>query len=347
MKIELLNKFVFGILLLVPVVIIGQDVHFSQMRYSPLNLNPALAGAETNMQANVNYRNQWFSVTRPYSTIAASADVRFQEFKSGNGFLAAGINFYNDIAGESRLTTSRIDFSVAYHLILNNKSTIGLGVQPGFGQRGITPVLGTWSNQFVGDGFDTGISSGESFDQINFSHFDMAAGMVYHYSADETNMRSNDQREFTAGISAFHVNRPETPFLTGGENDLAVRWTAFAYGTIGKRNTNWSWVPAAYYMRQGTHQQLLLGSYARVLVRQASKRTIFFNSIYMSYGLFYRLQDALVAKLMLDFSSYSIGFAYDFNVSPLTSFSSGRGGSEIFIRYVLPKPVARSRSRIR
>jgi len=39
--------------------LVAQDLHFSNPEYSPLILNPALAGANSGMQANLNYRTQW------------------------------------------------------------------------------------------------------------------------------------------------------------------------------------------------------------------------------------------------------------------------------------------------
>ena len=53
---------------------LSQDTHFSQVAYSPLTLNPALAGANSVLQGVMNYRNQWNSVTSPYKTFAASID---------------------------------------------------------------------------------------------------------------------------------------------------------------------------------------------------------------------------------------------------------------------------------
>src|SRR5690606_40982666 len=63
-------------LLVFPKLMTAQDIHFSQMGYSPLTLNPALAGANYDLQVNVNYRNQWNSVAVPFQTIGASVDTR-------------------------------------------------------------------------------------------------------------------------------------------------------------------------------------------------------------------------------------------------------------------------------
>lgn len=325
----------------------AQDVHFSQMRYSPLNLNPALAGAEQNFQAIVNYRDQWRSVAAPYQTIAASLDGRFKEKKGGNGVLAWGVNFFNDQAGDVRMTTTNASLNLGYHLFIDRNSSFGLAIQGGFGQRGINASAGTWSSQYDGLGFNTGISSGEMFDQSSFTHLDAGAGVVYHYKKNERYMRGNDQFTLTAGFGAYHVNRPSYSFLVGGQDDLSMRFSGFVYAEYGIRNTNFSIAPAVYYQRQGPHQEILAGSYLRVIVNEGSKVTGFIQQVSTSYGVFYRVGDALTAKFMLEYASYSLGMAYDFNLSSLTPASNGRGGMEFFLRYILPNPFgSASKTRI-
>ncbi|MFI5151315.1 MAG: type IX secretion system membrane protein PorP/SprF, partial [Bacteroidia bacterium] len=48
----------------------AQDTHFSQFYMSPLTQNPAMAGAVYDMQALINYRNQWSSIATPFKTMA-------------------------------------------------------------------------------------------------------------------------------------------------------------------------------------------------------------------------------------------------------------------------------------
>lgn len=325
----------------------GQDIHFSQMRFSPLNLNPALAGAEQSFQAVVNYRDQWRNVAFPYQTIGASVDGRLFEKKRGNGFLAGGLNFFNDQAGEARMTTTKVNLSVAYHLFINDKSTIGAAIQGGFGQRGIQEANGVWQSQFDGTEFDNTISSGENFENMNFSYLDVGAGFVYSYKKNEDYMRGNDQFKLTAGLAAFHVNRPSSSFFVGDDDALAMRFSAFVTTEIGIKNTGYSILPALYYNRQGPHQELLGGTYFKFLISEGSKITGFKKEFAMSLGAFYRLEDAAVAKMMLEYSSYSLGVAYDFNISSLTEASQGRGGIEFFLRFVLPNPFGGStRARI-
>ena len=116
----------------------SQDIHFSMPEYSPLTLNPALAGAHATLHASANYRNQWSSIFSPYQTIAASIDGRVNE-KTANkkGFLAAGMNFSNDKAGDLRIFTSTVSLNMAYHLKIGNLSKLGVGIYGLFGQRGM------------------------------------------------------------------------------------------------------------------------------------------------------------------------------------------------------------------
>ena len=47
----------------------AQDIHFSQFYFSPLNLNPAATGIfDGDYRIAGNHRQQWRSVTTPYTT---------------------------------------------------------------------------------------------------------------------------------------------------------------------------------------------------------------------------------------------------------------------------------------
>lgn len=335
------------VFLILSYLVQAQDIHFSQIRFSPLNLNPGMTGAENSLAAHANYRNQWNSVASPFSTMGASFESRFKDKRvASKGFLAAGVNFFNDVAGDVRMTTTNVNANIAYHAFLNRKSTLGLGIQAGFGQRGLRAQDGLWESQFDGEQFNPLTPSGENFAELNFMHFDASAGMVYRYSNSEGFLRGNDNFSFTGGLAAFHVNRPRNHFLVNGDNDLAVRWTAFAHATIGIPNTNFSFMPGAYYFLQGPHQEMLFGTYFRTVVINPSNVTGFIQELAISYGAFYRVNDAFVNKLMIEFGTYSLGFSYDFNVSSLTQASRGRGGMEFFLRYFIPNNHVLKRSRI-
>lgn len=344
---SLINKLCAGLLFSSLVsVSYAQDVHFSQMAYSPLTLNPALAGANSPLQAIVNYRTQWKSVASPYQTIGASFDVRLNENKRGKkGHLGLGVNFFNDQSGDARIATNNANLHLAYHILLDRKSTFGGGLYTGFGQRSVSPAAGKWASQFNGMEYDPTLSSGENFQYNQFSYMDVGAGLVYTYKNSERYMTSNNQRDFNAGLAVYHLNRPGYSFINPNEEQLFMRWSLFANAVIGIENTKMSLMPAIFYQRQKTAQELLLGTYVRYMLVEESRITGFNKGTFMSFGMFYRNKDALVAKAMFEWSDYSVGFAYDVNVSSLVEVSKTRGGFELFLRYNMSKGFG-TRSRI-
>ena len=326
----------------------SQDIHFSQGIYSPLTLNPAMAGVSSPITAIVNYRTQWKSVASPYSTIAASFDMRLNENRrQRKGIFAFGVNFLNDKAGDARISTTNANVHLAYHLILNPKSMLGIGIYTGFGQRSIDAASGKWGSQFDGSAYNAGLSSGETFLSDQFSFMDVGTGFVYTFKNSERYMTSNDQKEFSFGGAVYHLSRPNYSFLSTNDERLFMRFTGFAHATIGITNTKLSIRPAVYYQRQRTAQELLVGTYFRYMVQEESRITGYNKGTFISLGAFYRNKDAFVAKAMVEWSDFSLGLAYDVNVSSLVNVSKARGGFEIFLKYGLSQALAQqSRSRI-
>jgi len=314
--------------------VFSQDVHFSQMEFSPLTLNPALAGANSPMQGIVNYRSQWSSVATPYKTIAASFDTRFNENKRNkSGILAGGLNFFNDQSGDLQVNTTNVNINLAYHLILDRTSTLGLGVYTGFGQRSINPNDGRWGSQYNGMTYDATVNPGETFNTSNFSYLDAGTGILYAYKRNKGYMTQNDQLAFNVGFSAYHVNRPKYSFI-GAENEkLYVRYSAFANAEIGIQNTRGTLLPGIYFQRQKSSMEIMYGTYYKYILSEGSRFTGFTRPMSLYLGLFNRFKDAMVAKVLFEWDQYSAGFAYDITISSLNTVAGFKGGFEVFLRF--------------
>jgi type IX secretion system PorP/SprF family membrane protein len=325
----------------------AQDVHFSHFSQSPLTLNPALAGANYEMQGLINYRNQWKQVAEPFKTTAASFDMRLNSNKRNKtGHLAAGINFFNDQAGEAKVVSNNVNLNLAYHVLINDENTIGGGLYTGFGQRYIAPESGQWASQYDGMAYDPSLNSGETFLTDRFSIADVGAGVVYTYKKSEGYMTKNDNLWINVGAAGYHLNRPKYSFLNAPEERLYVRISTFANAIIGINNTRISLMPAIYYQRQGTAQEILMGNYFRFLIKESSNYTGYYKAAAASVGVFYRNKDAAIIKGMLEWGDYAFGVAYDFNVSTLSEASTGRGGIEFFLRYGMLGGKSAGRARI-
>jgi len=312
----------------------AQDIHFSQMEFSPLTLNPALAGANSPMQGIVNYRSQWSSVATPYKTIAASLDARFNENKRNKaGIIAGGLNFFNDQSGDLQVNTTNVNVNLAYHLILDQTSTLGLGIYTGFGQRSINPNGGRWGSQYDGMTYDGMIDPGETFNSASFSYLDAGTGLLYAYRRNKGYMTQNDQLAVNAGFAMYHLNRPKYSFINATNEKLYFRYSAFVNAEIGIQNTRGSVLPGVYFQQQGPAMELMYGLYYKYILSEGSRFTGFTRPMSLSLGIFNRFRDAMAAKIMFEFDQYSAGFAYDINVSSLSTVSNSKGGFELFLRF--------------
>lgn len=327
---------------------LAQDVHFSQMQFSPLLLNPGLAGANSPLTAIANYRSQWRSIASPYSTINASVDGRFNERKRmKKGIFAGGLNFFNDQVGELKVSTNSVNASLAYHLILDQRQTIGLGIYGGFTQRAITGDGARWGSQYNGSSYDPTLNSGETFSNANFSFIDAGTGLVYTYREGEGYMTQNNHRLVNAGVAFYHVNTPGYSFINKTDEHLPLRWSIFVNAILGFRNSNGALMPAFYFNRQKTNMEILYGTYYRITAGENSHFTGRRKPLYIGLGLFHRWGDALVAKSFLEYGPVTGGFAYDINISSLTEVSYARGGFEVFLKYALPPFAGGGRAMIR
>lgn len=345
-----MKKIVIGAFLLASFAIDAQDIHFSQMSYSPLTLNPGLAGANFDFQTNLNFRSQWNSVAEPFTTVAFSADARLNAKKKmrKKAHLAAGINFFNDRAGAQKVTTNNANLYFATHIILGDGHTLGLGVYGGWAQRTLDPNSGRWGKQYDGLQYNENLSSGETFNSSSFHMFDTGAGLVYAFNnSKESRIAENDSKMINVGLAVYHLNRPGYSFINKTQEKLYMRISAFVNASFGIRNTHILIEPGIYFQNQGNARELFFGLYGKYIIRGESHITSFVQQTTVGLGLFCRNQDALVAKAMFEWNGLGVGFAYDFNLfNSLMTMSKSRGGMEVALRYVIPNLYVRS-SKIR
>lgn len=311
----------------------AQDIHFSQMGYSPLTLNPALAGANYDLQVNANYRSQWNSVAEPFQTVAVSSDTRlnFGKSRRKKAHLAVGLDFFNDRAGETRIVTNNVNLNVAAHVIVGEGHTIGAGLRAGWGQRTFDPSAGRWGSQYNGQYHDPLVNSGELFNSASFSIFDIGAGLIYTYNSTQKNIKL-----LNVGFAAYHLNRPGYSFISQPEERMYIRYATFVSTSIGIPNSKFLIEPAVYFNHQGNTREILFGTYARYILKGESKITDFVQRTTIALGVFCRNKDALIAKMQVEWNGIGFGVAYDFNLfNSLMTMSKSRGGMEFSLRWIV------------
>ncbi len=321
-----------------------QDIHFSQPEYSPLQLNPALTGFDGGMRATVNYRSQWGSVATPYTTSAASFDMRLPgDPPQQSGFLAFGLGFYNDQAGDDRVASNSLKLNVAYHVFLDKEQKLSAGIAAGLGQRNLKDQ-GTWGTQYTGMAFDPLAPTMENIGNPQFSFFDTGGGIVYGY--EQNNRKRTFNNAVNIGVALYHWNRPNYSFFNTAKERLFMRTSIFANGVIRLGTLDFTIEPGIYFHSQAVMREFLIGGYARYIFDEEFQGAANKGSS-IAIGLFNRNNDAVIAKFLLGFSGVNIGLSYDFNTSELANMSNGRGGTELFLQWVINNSSkTKSRTRI-
>lgn len=317
----------------------SQDAHFSQFYFSPLSMNPSLTGAfYGKARLLVNYRNQWNSIsTAPYQTFAFSYDMGMKKKRGKTGFLGAGVSFLSDKAGDSELSLNQINLSLAYHVLISADNSISAGIQGGFAQRSINFNKLQWDNQYNGDCFDPNLPSYEYGYLTNQSYADFAAGIQWTYTKAEMYATANNHFIINAGAAVFHVNRPDFSFYSSFKDNLPIKVVIHGTSQIGIKSTRYSIVPTFEYMQQGPLKNIIAGILIRKKLVEESKYTGYRKETAISFGGLCRLGDAIIPNVQMEFSNYAVGLSYDVNISGLRHATSGKGGIEIFLRFINPK----------
>ena len=325
----------------------AQDVHFTQYGMQPLLQSPAMAGVGHDMRGVLQYRNQWASVTTPFTTTAFNFDMQLKQKRGKAGFFAFGINFFTDKAGDAQLKSTQGALSVAYHIKTGENSTLGAGLMGGIAQRSIDPSGLQWGEQYDGGGYNAQIPTGESLNAQSFTFVDLGMGGVWHYNSTSgaQDVATNQSTQATLGFGYFHVTRPTYTFL-GAQEQLNAKLVLHGNARFSVGEGNAAVVPSFQYSKQGASTELMLGAMFRYVLTPTSKVTGFNKGSALSLGPVLRMRDAIAVAALVETGRMSVGFSYDINTSALNKASNGQGAFELTLRFVNPNPFnTKSRSR--
>lgn len=321
----------------------GQDLHFSQFNETPMMLNPALTAVVNDMRAGIQYKDQWRSISSPFMTYSGSFEIKITKknwtpvknrtniFKLSAKNLAAGLHINRDVAGDGKMGTFQANLSLASHVRLSEKQQLSIGLLGAYAQRSISMGSLTWDNQFDGMNYNPSLGSGESGGGA-FSYFDYGAGVFWNFGRGEMYMRSNDSRKFNLGASIWHFTRPRYNFLGGGDR-LYMKYMVHGGGLFGLKNTRIDLVPSFLFAMQGPSKEIVFGTLLKYNIREDSKYTGYISAAAWSFGVHYRLRDAIIASTLIEMGQWAMGISYDVNVSSLSRTSVYRGGFEITLRF--------------
>jgi len=299
----------------------AQDPHFSQFFSSPLTLNPALTGKfDGTLRVAGNYRNQWPAFNNVYTTSTLSVDFDVLKKKLPDfDRWGVGILALTDKAGAGVLTNNYIGLSTSYHKALDEDGfqQIGIGFQGTYGQKRLDNSKLVFEDQLTPFGF-TGVTQDIfSTANLNINYFDVNAGLIYTGSTNENN-------NFYIGASMYHINRPKESFK-GGNWNIATRSTISAGGYFPVSDILTFHTSGMYQLQNKSSETMLGGAIAASMDPESTSP----SNLYV--GSWYRIGDAVIPYLGLEFGGFRIGATYDINRSDLKAGSQSRGSMEILV----------------
>jgi len=321
----------------------SQDVHFSQFSQTPQLINPAATGVFNGaVRAHLNYRSQWAGIGA-FKTYAASIDMPIAKGNGQKAYFGVGANFYKDVAGDSDFGNFLGSLSFSGILPIKRNHTVALGLQAGFGQYSANLSKLTWGSQFNGEEFDTDLNSNEVFSSQAPKFVDLGAGIFYEFKNTTAEFLGTDLSKFNLGIAGFHLNKPKQDFFSLDEGEIQMKIVSQFSGTFDIRGSKLALVPSMFYAFQGPHTELTSGMLFKYRLGSSTKYTGFFKEGAIYFGAHYRLKDAIIPQVYLEFTDYMIGVSYDYNNSELSNVTGGNGGFEISVRYTAkPKAIQRA-----
>jgi type IX secretion system PorP/SprF family membrane protein len=302
----------------------AQDPNFSQFFVSPLTLNPALTGKFNGLvRVAGNYRNQWPTINNAFTTYTASLDMGIMKNRiSEADQFGVGVLMFSDKAGNGVLQDNYLGISTAYHKALDEdgRNQLGVGFQGSFINKRLNVNGLHFQDMLNSDGF-TGVTS-EDFStkgKLSIAYVDVNAGVLY-------NGTTNGDNNVYLGASMYHINGHKETF-NNGEYFLQSRVTLQAGGRFPIGDLNAVHFSVNHSQQASAKNTMIGGAYELNLSSDYDNH----SNLYL--GAWYRLKDAVIPYIGLEFGDFQVGTSYDVNISKLKAGSNMRGGMELSIIY--------------
>lgn len=306
--------------------VVAQDLHFSQTIQTPLLINPAAAGVFDGWERiSINHRSQWLGSSTSFNSTSVAADANFGKSDFGDkAYLGVGLMFYTDVGGDGSFGNQQGSLTLSGVLPAGNGSSLSAGIQAGFGQRSVNMSALTFNSQWNGNGFDASLPSGEGNLGSSFAYMDASGGLMYQYDGGQNTFARNNDFKFQLGFAGYHLNAPKLKYNTGVETErLARKWVAHTRIVAEVPGSPWSIDASVAQFIQGGHYETLLGGLARWRFENGTKVTGLSHNAYLSFGAYFRMRDAIIPTVAIDWRGFQFGFSYDATISKLRTVNSG------------------------
>jgi type IX secretion system PorP/SprF family membrane protein len=313
---------------------IAQDIHFTQSNETAMLINPAATGLFSGWErVTFNHKNQWVSSGTKFFTTSIAADMNLFKPRRGNGaHMGLGLQFYNDIGGDSKFGTRQVLISVSGIVPLDDHQQLSGGLQIGVGQKFGDFSKLHFANQFDGEIFNAENPSGEMNNIVSFMYADVSAGIFYRYGNHKIGFSRDDALDFRIGVAYFHANRPELKYSFGSSEKLFGKISIHTSILKDFSGSKLGFEASFNQFSQGPHNETLIGAKLRYRIKSGGKITGLNRDTYISGGLLYRYNDAIAPVVNFQTASFNFGLSYDITISKVGQYYRG-GGLEFSLKY--------------
>lgn len=298
-------------------MVFAQDARNTQSFGNPLQLNPAMMGANTDMRFIAGYRSQWGAIEKGYTTMSFTAMNPFF-LNSGKSKLDVGLNVYNEKAGAfSKLNAS---LAVGYNLEIAKHNNLSVALMGGYRQNTLDLSSLTFDSQYQLGLYNSGNVTNEASLNQKSSTADASFGLMWFTNAPLETSKVNGY----AGISGFHMNQPNESLLSQ-TSKLFMKFS-FQGGIKIMASNKIAISPNARFTVQNGNSETAAGLYVDYFLNDQSKIVL---------GAWYRKNDAIAFLAGFEHKSFVIGYSYDMVSTPMNRYISGLMSHEITLSFKL------------
>lgn len=305
--------FTYISILLLPVLVKGQDSQFSQYFSASLFLNPAFSGVynDPSFHMNFNKQNRTLGIVSELTQVSFVFPIK-QKGRSGRSLGGFGLMVFSEQSGINgkpviKKTAGFVTYGHNFKFGLLSSDIITIGIQAGLEQGKQNWSELSWGSQynpFFGrdDTKDTPVTQ---FDTERAAPV-VNAGIMYYYNPDR-NYLLYSYSAFS-GFSVTNVNRPNKSFNTQSKSPEKMRWK-YNGGVEIKINKLYM-TPSLFFLYQGGSTQINAGLHF-AYVPKADRYKARGNQLLL--GTSYRVKDSFIFMGGVKFSSMAIRASYDLN----------------------------------
>lgn len=298
----------------------AQDAFFSNYKYGAAMSNPSSLAMSDDISLTALYRSQWMQVVRPFSTAMFEFGYPLKKDVTNEKFAVLGVSFVNDRLGEGGyITTNQLGLSFLWNFNFD-RHQLAAGLKFGYLNGATNPNKITTGSQWTPGGFSNGAGLGEDLNNPVVNGFGISPTVTWYMND------SNGVQQHYAGITLFNLNQPKQGEIVNGFG-LPMRIAVTAGTRIDFGNFGLS--PSALFMMQAKNNQLIIGTdFLYHLNKEADKRKA------IGLGGFFRINEAVIARLGYYSRTIDAGLAYDISLSKVKQgVVQNNGSTELFVSY--------------